>query len=153
MTDFVHLHVHSEYSALAGVSSVDALCRAARTMGYESLALTDTNGLYGAIDFIDAARRWGLRPIIGTQLVDGRRRALVLVKEAAGYSNLCRLLSARHEAADFDFVREIALYRNGLIVASDDSEALRSWKKQDRADLYVEMSPGNMETGWALSRA
>ncbi len=65
---FVHLHVHSSYSMMWGVSSVDALCRAAVEAGFEYLALTDTNGFYGLIRFLQAARRHGIRPIVGMYL-------------------------------------------------------------------------------------
>lgn len=65
---FVHLHVHSHYSMMQGVSSVNALCQKAAEAGCEYLALTDTNGLYGLIHFLEAARRHGLRPIVGATL-------------------------------------------------------------------------------------
>ena len=65
---FVHLHVHSHYSMMQGVSSVKALCQKAAEAGCEYLALTDTNGLYGLIHFLEAARQHGLRPIVGATL-------------------------------------------------------------------------------------
>lgn len=46
---FVHLHTHSSYSPMSGVPTVEALCQAAKAQGLDFLALTDTNGLYGAI--------------------------------------------------------------------------------------------------------
>ena len=68
MTPFVHLHVHSDYSPMEGVSSLTALCEAARAQGADTLALTDTNGLYGAIRFLEIAKETGLRPILGAEL-------------------------------------------------------------------------------------
>ena len=59
-TPFVHLHVHSDYSPMEGVSSLTALCEAARAQGADTLALTDTNGLYGAIRFLEIAKETGL---------------------------------------------------------------------------------------------
>jgi DNA polymerase III alpha subunit len=58
---FVQLHVHSSYSPIAGIPSLAALCLAAQQQA-SALALTDTNGLYGIIRFIELAREAGLRP-------------------------------------------------------------------------------------------
>ena len=82
MSAFVHLHVHSEYSPMQGVSTLDALCQTARGQGAEMLALTDTNGLYGAIRFIEVAQAYGLRPILGAELTHNRHRAVLLVKDS-----------------------------------------------------------------------
>ena len=50
--DFVHLHTHSSYSPMWGTSTLEALCEAVRSQGHDTFALTDTNGLYGAIRFL-----------------------------------------------------------------------------------------------------
>ncbi len=65
---FVHLHVHSTYSPMSGVSSLEELCTVTQQQGASALALTDTNGLYGAIRFIEQAKQHGLRPILGAEL-------------------------------------------------------------------------------------
>ena len=67
-TDFVHLHTHSAYSPMYGVPTLEALCDAVRRQGHDTLALTDRNGLYGAMAFSDACRDVGVQPIIGAQL-------------------------------------------------------------------------------------
>ncbi|MFB3146467.1 MAG: PHP domain-containing protein, partial [Nitrospirales bacterium] len=61
---FTHLHVHSEYSMMEGVSSLEQLCHAAKQQEMDTLALTDTNGLYGAIRFIEVAKQYGIKPIL-----------------------------------------------------------------------------------------
>ena len=71
----VPLAVRSHYSLMWGTASVKALCRAARQRGYDCLALTDTNNLYGLWFFLRACVREGLRPIVGTELAEpGRGR-------------------------------------------------------------------------------
>jgi error-prone DNA polymerase len=149
MTPFTHLHVHSDYSPMEGVSSLKALCEAARAHGAETLALTDTNGLYGAIRFLEIARETGLRPILGAEVTSGgksqeKRRAVLLAKTAEGYANLCRLLSSRHCDDSFELTSAVTRHREGLIVLSDDAEALLAWKKESPQDLYVELTAGEM---------
>lgn len=157
---------------MRGVSTLSALCEAARTQGATALALTDTNGLYGAIRFIETARQANLRPILGAELTDstnltrplqapippahpraGRgqrspgdalmsRHAVLLVKSPEGYANLCRLLSERHTDLSFQFIDAVRRHRAGLIVLSDDEEALAVWNQDSSQDLYVELIPG-----------
>ncbi|MGC4096747.1 MAG: PHP domain-containing protein [Nitrospira sp.] len=144
MTDpqFVHLHVHSDYSPMRGVSPLIELCTAARAHGSPAMALTDTNGLYGAVRFVEQATQQGLRPILGAELTTADRRAVLLAKTPDGYANLCRLLSERHCNPSFDVLAAVAHYRNGLIIFTDDEAALTAWAKDSRQDLYVELTPG-----------
>src|SRR5947209_15328227 len=95
-THFIPLHVHSHYSLLEGVDSPEALLRRAEVCGYPALALTDSNNLYGAIPFTEAARLSPVRPILGACLRLGHERCTALIAEPAGYHNLCRILSRIH---------------------------------------------------------
>src|SRR5437867_10130172 len=65
---FVHLNVHSNYSFCRGASRLEELVVAARLRGMDAMALTDTNGLYGLVWFLDAAKAAGLRPIVGAEV-------------------------------------------------------------------------------------
>ena len=73
MSDFVHLHVHSNYSFCRGASRIESLVDAALARGMRALALTDTNGLYGLVWFLQYAAERGLRPIVGAELRAGGR--------------------------------------------------------------------------------
>jgi DNA-directed DNA polymerase III PolC len=151
---FAHLHTHSSYSPMSGVTSLEALCQAARKQGAQYLALTDTNGLYGAIHFLEIAREAGLKPILGAELVHGPHRAVLLAKTPSGYANLCRILSARHCDESFDFIKTVAQYREGLVILSDTQRALNAWQKESKDDLYVELTPGpGLSDAIAFSRA
>ena len=151
-SSFVHLHVHSSYSPMQGVPSLETLCQTARAQGADTLALTDTNGLYGAIRFLEVARASGIKPILGAELTYQTHRAVLLAKTPAGYGNLCRLLSARHDAV-FDFTAMVAQHRAGLIILSDDQAALAEWHQQAAEDLFVELTPGpDMAEALAFSR-
>jgi error-prone DNA polymerase len=94
---FVELHCHSAYSFLDGASHPEELAARAAELGYEALALTDHDGVYGSLEFAYAAKAFGVRPITGAEvtLSDGSHVTL-LVESSRGYSNLCRLLTAAH---------------------------------------------------------
>jgi error-prone DNA polymerase len=97
MPDYVELHAHSAYSFLDGASQPEELAARAAELGYEALALTDHDGVYGSLEFAHAAKHFGVRPITGAEvtLADGSHVTL-LVESQRGYSNLCRLLTAAH---------------------------------------------------------
>ncbi|HMI38777.1 MAG TPA: DNA polymerase III subunit alpha [Nitrospiraceae bacterium] len=150
---FVHLHTHSSYSPMHGVPTLEVLCQAVWAQGQDMLALTDTNGLYGAIRFLDVAREAGLKPILGAELVHCAHRAVLLAKTPTGYANLCRVLSARQCDESFDFIGAVARHRAGLMILSDDRTALTAWRHDSTEDLYVELTPGpEVHKAFAVSR-
>ena len=67
MSDFVHLHLHSQYSLLDGANRLDDVVAAAAAAGMPALALTDHGNLFGAIAFYEAARRAQVKPIVGIE--------------------------------------------------------------------------------------
>ncbi|HEV3227926.1 MAG TPA: DNA polymerase III subunit alpha [Solirubrobacteraceae bacterium] len=96
-TPYVELHCHSAYSFLDGASLPEELADAARELGYGAFALTDHNGVWGSMEFAQAARGLGVRALHGAEvdLLDGRHLTL-LVRDGTGWRNLCRLLTAAH---------------------------------------------------------
>jgi error-prone DNA polymerase len=94
---YVELHAHSAYSFLDGASLPEELAIRAAELGYPALALTDHDGVYGSLEFAQAAKAFGVRPITGAEvtLADGSHVTL-LVESALGYANLCRLLTSAH---------------------------------------------------------
>jgi error-prone DNA polymerase len=94
---YVELHAHSAYSFLDGASLPEELAIRAAELGYGALALTDHDGVYGSLEFARAAKAFDVRPITGAEvtLADGSHVTL-LVESAAGYANLCRLLTTAH---------------------------------------------------------
>src|SRR5207237_10555316 len=97
MAGWVELHVHSNYSFLDGASDVDDLVDAAVEQGMDTLALTDTNGLYGAVRFANAAKERGIRPIFGTdlRLLDGGHLVLI-ARDRPCWTSLGRTIQASH---------------------------------------------------------
>ncbi|MFZ5518744.1 MAG: DNA polymerase III subunit alpha [Candidatus Zhuqueibacterota bacterium] len=140
---FTHLHTHSFYSFGRGASSIEALCLTAKNRGMKSLALTDTNGVYGLIWFMQIAREVGITPIFGSEVVSNGLRAVLLVKNKTGYSNLCRIISQRHLNSDFSLLDLLSRFSDGLFLISDSIPMLNLLKKKvDPDSLYVELQPG-----------
>jgi len=97
MPVYAELHAHSAYSFLDGASLPEELALQAHKLGLKAVALTDHNGLYGAMAFAQAAKAWGVQPVTGAEvtLASGAHLTL-LVESPQGYANLCRLLSRAH---------------------------------------------------------
>ena len=106
MSDFVHLHVHSEYSLLDGANRIKDLPVRAKELGMDAIAITDHGVMYGAIDFYKACKKEGVKPIIGCEVyVASRTRfdkepedkkyyhLILLAKNNKGYQNLSKLVS------------------------------------------------------------
>ncbi|MGC9334970.1 MAG: DNA polymerase III subunit alpha, partial [Anaerolineae bacterium] len=108
MADFVHLHVHSDFSLLDGLAKVKDLAQAAAEMGMPALALTDHGVMFGTLHFYHAAKEEGIKPIVGCEIYisprrmyqkeaqrDARSSHLVLLAEnEAGYHNLMQIATA-----------------------------------------------------------
>ncbi|MFP4500082.1 MAG: DNA polymerase III subunit alpha [Candidatus Hydrogenedentota bacterium] len=107
--DFVHLHVHSDYSLLDGACKIDALLDKCKAFDMPACALTDHGALFGAVEFYKAAKEKGIKPIIGCELYvsptdrfdksfrsagAGSQHLLTLCRDVTGYHNLCKLSSA-----------------------------------------------------------
>ena len=134
---FTHLHTHSHYSFLKGLTKVPRLVKTAKERGFTSLALTDTGGLYGIVEFYKKCQAAEIKPIVGVELFHGPRKhtdkdpeldaqvfQIVLLAETfEGYQNLMRLVSESHlegffsgaPRCDFDLLRK---YGKGLICLS-----------------------------------
>lgn len=97
MAGYVELHCHSNFSFLDGASHVEELVLQARELGYPALALTDHNGLYGAMEFAQAANAWEIHPITGAEVtLTNSHHLTLLVEDRQGYANLCRMLTRAH---------------------------------------------------------
>ena len=94
---YVELHCHSAYSFLDGASQPEELAARAADLGYEAVALTDHDGVYGSLEFAHAARHLGLRAITGAEVsLDDGAHLTLLCESSRGYANLCRILTAAH---------------------------------------------------------
>ena len=129
---YVPLHLHGNWSLLEGASTIDEYVGAAARMGLTALALTDTNGLYGAVPFYKAAKAAGLKPIIGAEIATSdnlsspRGRAVFLARNRRGYASLCRIVTSRQLDGAFDLVAAAEKCQEGLTALSADTAFLRA---------------------------
>jgi error-prone DNA polymerase len=142
---FIHLNVHSNYSFCRGASKIEDLVDSALAQGMPSMALTDLNGVYGLIWFLQCAAERGLRPIAGSELRTETERALLLARNRSGYSTLCQIISRRQFEPDFSLSKTLAEERENLVVISDRISLLRHVARSNgTAGMYVELNdPGS----------
>ena len=133
---FSHLHVHSHYSLLDGLGQLQDICKATKDMGMDSIALTDHGVLYGAVQWYETAKEYGVKPIIGLEgyispnkhvqkraKIDARPYHVTLIaKNRTGYKNLIKLVTIAHLEGyyykpRFDY-ETLAKYSEGLICLS-----------------------------------
>jgi DNA polymerase-3 subunit alpha len=137
-TDFVHLHVHSEYSLLDGAARLKRLVEQAARLGFPAIALTDHGNLFGAIEFYQHARAQGIKPILGCELYiapgsrferapqdrqyEGANHVTALVRNETGYRNLIKLVSQGYLEGFYYKPRVdrelLARHADGLLVLS-----------------------------------
>src|SRR5574341_435538 len=166
-SDFVHLHVHSEYSLLDGAAQLEKLVDRAKELKFPAIALTDHGNLFGAIDFYLAAQKAGIKPILGCELYvapggrkergsqdggyEGANHLTVLVRNRTGYKNLVKLVSRAFLEGFYYKPRVdrelLAQHADGLLVLSGclNSEVSRlllagdEGKAQETAGWYQEV--------------
>ena len=104
---FVHLHIHTEYSLLDGACRIDQLMDRVKECGQTAIACTDHGVMYGCVQFYKAAKKAGIKPIIGCEVyvatrtrfdkvnkIDGNNHLILLCKNETGYKNLIKMVSA-----------------------------------------------------------
>jgi DNA polymerase III alpha subunit len=160
---FIHLNCHSNYSFLAGeppetkdnsqasshvvggANNIDDLIHHAAALGYPALALTDTNGLYGAVAFYQSARKAGIKPIFGTEIVQGAQRAILLAKNLQGFAELCRVISDRHLKPDFSLTRRLKQCSGDIIILCPDKKIVKTLlATRGRENIYLEIDPSTL---------
>ena len=162
--DFVHLHVHTQYSLLDSLVRLRDLVNQAKELGHSAVAITDHGNMHGAVEFYSIAKDAGIKPIIGCDLYftpgsrldrtpkssggEGTYHLPVLASNETGYKNLCRILTKAYKEgfyykprADKELLEE---YREGLIVLSGSSagelftlaESGQKQRLEERLDWY-----------------
>jgi len=137
MPDFTHLHVHTQYSILDGACNIKELMLQVKEYGMSSIAITDHGNMYGVLEFVNAAKSNGIKPIIGCEMyvADGSRfekkgkedrsgyHLILLAKNKTGYHNLARLCSLSFKRDAFYYTPRIdkellKKYHEGIIAST-----------------------------------
>jgi len=158
--DFVHLHLHTEYSLLDGACRLDRLVDKARELKFPALAITDHGAMHGVIDFYKEARDRGIKPIIGCEVYvapgsrlekktgsggrDVYHHLLLLAKDVAGYKNLIKLTTEAHLSGYYYKPRIdkelLAAHKDGLIAFSGClASEVPDWILKDQPDKAREV--------------
>ena len=153
--DFVHLHLHTEYSLLDGACRLDRLVDKAHELKFPALAITDHGAMHGVIDFYKAAREKGIKPIIGCEVYvapgsrlekktssggrDVYHHLGLLAKDETGYKNLIKLTTAAHLEGYYYKPRIdkeiLATHKEGLIAMSGClASEIPDWILKDQLD-------------------
>jgi error-prone DNA polymerase len=155
---YVELHCHSNFSFLDGGSHPYELAAQAAELEMPALAITDRGGVYGVVRFLQACRKLGVKPIVGTALeVDGEE-VVMIARNLSGYSNLCRLLTFAHvdqpKGEARATIAKVAEHRGDLfyLSATDDETRLREMqealgKENVFSELHNHLCP---EDRWML---
>ena len=151
MSQFVHLHLHTDYSMLDGACDVEKLCQRVRELGMPAVAMTDHGNIFGAVHFVNAAKQAGVKPIVGCELYvckkedhniertppegDTYNHLLVLAENEEGYRNLTKITS---EASLHGFYYKPRVSKQFLAEHSKGLIGLSGCLKGEVAELLVE---------------
>jgi len=155
MSQFVHLHLHTDYSMLDGACDVEKLCYRAKELGMPAVAMTDHGNIFGAVHFVNAAKAAGIKPIIGCELYvckkddhriartppdgDTYNHLLVLAETDEGYRNLVKITS---EASLHGFYYKPRVSKQFLAEHSKGLIALSGCLKGEIPELLIEEKYG-----------
>ena len=160
MAKFTHLHVHSHYSLLDGLTKIDELIKRIKETGMDSVALTDHGVMYGSLEFYQKAKKAGIKPILGVEAYVAPKSRLdrdandekyyhliLLAKDQTGWKNLIKLVSRANlegyyykPRMDKEILRE---HHEGLIALSaclggEVDQALLAGKFEDAKKIALE---------------
>src|SRR5579883_735113 len=158
MAEFTHLHLHTDYSLLDGACDVDKLVNRVADIGQQAVAITDHGNIYGAVHFFDAAKKRGVKPILGCELYickkddhradpqgDDYNHLLVLAENEEGYRNLVRITS---EASLYGFYRKPRVSKKYL---AEHSEGLIGFSGCLAGELCENLMAGKYEAAKATA--
>ncbi len=141
MSPFVWLENHSIYSLMEGTIFISDLVEIAKKRGFKYLALTDTNGFYGLINFVQACKNAGITPIIGSKIKSSSFNGLLIARNMRGYSQISEIITELHldedrNANTLESIMETVNDQN-YIVITDNQKILALRNKNIYAEINV----------------
>jgi len=139
---FTHLNVHSNYSQMRGLTTQQALLTQAKKQGMPYLALTDTNGVWGFIRFVQHAKAAGILPIAGTNIITATDDIILLAEDQAGYENMCRAISKVHDNPNQSITEILSAGYSSIFFLTHQEKVLNELSKLiPNTNLFVELRP------------
>jgi len=132
---------------MRGLLSLPDLMNLSRSNGMDTLALTDVNGMWGFIRFVQHCKDAGIRPIAGTNLITEKDEVIILAENQYGYENMCRAVSAVHDNPNQSVVDILEKRLAGLFILAHDELTLKKLIKIiPDTHLFIELRPGDQES-------
>jgi len=149
-----HLNIHSTFSKMRGTATPQDLLARAKAYGQQYLALTEVNGLWGFIRFVQFAKEVDIKPIAGTNILSAGEDVILLAESQQGYENMCRIISAVHDDDERPVTDLLEKWNTGLFVLAHQETVLAKLSQfMPGTHLYVELRPGVTERrAWRLGR-
>ncbi|MCK4904236.1 MAG: PHP domain-containing protein, partial [Candidatus Marinimicrobia bacterium] len=144
---FIHLNVHSNYSQMRGLTTQQALLTQTKKYGMPYLALTETNGVWGFVRFVQHAKAAGILPIAGANIITETDDIILLAENQTGYENLCRIISKAHDDNRQSTSEILSVGYSGLFFLTHQESTLKELNQIiPSTNLFVELRPGIEET-------
>jgi error-prone DNA polymerase len=109
------------------------------------IAVTDINGIWGFINFVNTAKEYNIKPIAGANIIDRENEVVLLVKNTIGYSNICKILSKKHLDPNFSVIKILKKNHDGIFILSHQKKTLDKLNFIPRSRLFIEIRPGTDE--------
>lgn len=144
---FIHLNIHSNFSQMRGTATQQSLLTQAKKYGMQHLVLTETNGVWGFIRFVQHAKAADILPIAGTNIITAKDDVILLVENQTGYENLCRAISKVHDDNQQSLSSILSAGYSGLFFLAHQEKVLNELSQYiPDTNLFVELRPGVTET-------
>ena len=144
---FAHLNTHSIYSKMRGTVPLMKLITRTKELHMSHIALTEVNGLWGFIRFVQLAKEQGIKAIAGTNLITAIENVILLAENQTGYENMCRIISCIHDDPNASIPNLLVQRHSGLFILAHQDNVLESLSTFiPNSHLFVELRPSITET-------
>ena len=143
---FASLNTHSIYSKMSGTIPLMKLITRTKELHMSHIALTEVNGLWGFIRFVQLAKVQGIKAIAGTNLITAMENVILLAENQTGYENMCRIISCIHDDPDASIPTLLGTLHSGLFILAHQDSVLESLSTFiPNSHLFVELRPSIAE--------
>ncbi len=144
---FIHLNIHSNYSAMLGTASIDELLNKAKNLDQPAMALTEVNSLRSFIHFVQKARDVAIAPIAGTNIITEKYDLILLAENQQGYQNICHIISDIKANDSIALTDLLTNQHAGIFILAHQPTVLKKLRQFiSSSHLFIELRCGTPET-------